>query len=71
MGTVGDNAGAGPGGLAAIVLDCRHAPPLARFWAEALGWAVRPYAAAEVARLASAARRSPTRPWRWTRRTVR
>jgi hypothetical protein len=38
--------------LAAVVLDCRHAAPLARFWAEALGWAIRPYDADEVARLA-------------------
>jgi hypothetical protein len=38
--------------LAAIVLDCRQAAPLARFWAEALGWAVRPYDDAEIARLA-------------------
>jgi hypothetical protein len=41
------------GRLTAIVLDCREAAPLARFWAEVLGWAVRPYDEAEVARLAS------------------
>jgi hypothetical protein len=41
------------GKLTAIVLDCREAASLARFWAEALGWAVRPYDEAEVARLAS------------------
>jgi hypothetical protein len=41
------------GRLTAIVLDCRRAAPLARFWAEALGWAVRPYDDAEVTRLAS------------------
>jgi hypothetical protein len=41
------------GRLTAIVLDCREAAPLARFWAEALGWAVRAYDEAEVARLAS------------------
>ena len=34
----------------AIVLDCRHAAPLARFWAEALGWSVRPYDDEEIAR---------------------
>src|SRR5262245_18655065 len=37
-----------------IVVDCEHAPSLARFWAAALdGYAVRPYDDAEVARLAS------------------
>lgn len=39
-------------GLVAIVLDCRHAASLARFWATALGWAVRPYDDAEIVRLA-------------------
>src|ERR1044071_4396962 len=39
-------------GLVAIVLDCRHAASLARFWATALGWSVRPYDDAEVVRLA-------------------
>jgi hypothetical protein len=41
------------GRLTAIVLDCREAAPLARFWAETLGWSVRAYDEAEVARLAS------------------
>jgi hypothetical protein len=41
------------GRLTAIVLDCREAVPLARFWAATLGWAVRPYDDAELARLAS------------------
>jgi len=41
-----------PGRLVSIVLDCRHAAPLARFWAEALGWSVRPYDEAEIQRLA-------------------
>lgn len=45
------------GSLVAIVLDCRRAAPQARFWAEALGWAVRPYDDAEIARLAG---RGPT-----------
>lgn len=37
-----------------IVVDCEHAPSLARFWAAALdGYAVRPYDDAEIARLAS------------------
>jgi hypothetical protein len=40
------------GTLTAIVLDCRRAAPQARFWAEALGWAVRPYDDAEVTALA-------------------
>ena len=37
----------------AIVLDCRDAAPLARFWAAALGWTVAPYDEEELARLAS------------------
>ena len=37
----------------AIVLDCHDAAPLARFWAEALGWRVAPYDEEELARLAS------------------
>jgi hypothetical protein len=40
-------------GLAGIVLDCRHASTLARFWAAALGWQIRPYDDAEIARLAA------------------
>jgi len=40
-------------GLAEIVLDCRHAAPQAAFWAFALGWRVRAYDDAEIARLAS------------------
>jgi predicted enzyme related to lactoylglutathione lyase len=39
--------------LDAIVVDCRDASPLARFWAAALGWEVAPYDEAELARLAS------------------
>jgi hypothetical protein len=27
----------------AIVFDCRDAAPLARFWADVLGWSVAPY----------------------------
>ncbi len=38
--------------LVSIVLDCQRAAPLARFWAAALGWQVRAYDDAEVARLA-------------------
>jgi catechol 2,3-dioxygenase-like lactoylglutathione lyase family enzyme len=37
----------------AIVIDCRDAAPLARFWAAALGWRVAPYEDAEIARLAA------------------
>lgn len=37
----------------AIVMDCRDAAPLARFWAEALGWSVAPYDEVELARLAT------------------
>jgi hypothetical protein len=40
-------------GLVGIVLDCRHASELARFWQAALGWRIRPYDDAEVARLAA------------------
>jgi hypothetical protein len=37
-----------------IVFDCAHPARLARFWADALeGYAVRPYDAAEIARLAA------------------
>ena len=37
----------------AVVLDCRDAAPLARFWAAALEWRVAPYDEEELARLAS------------------
>jgi catechol 2,3-dioxygenase-like lactoylglutathione lyase family enzyme len=36
-----------------VVFDCRDAAPLARFWAEALGWTVAPYDEDELERLAS------------------
>lgn len=39
--------------LVGIVLDCRHASQLARFWQVALGWRIRAYDDAEVARLAA------------------
>jgi len=40
--------------LKEIVFDCRHAAPLARFWAALLdGYAVRPYDDEELARLAA------------------
>ena len=39
--------------LVGIVLDCRHAAKLARFWEVALGWPIRPYDEAEIARLAA------------------
>src|SRR5262249_53147660 len=41
------------GGLVGIVLDCRHASKLAKFWQAALGWQIRPYDDAEVAKLAA------------------
>jgi len=41
------------GNLVAIVLDCRHAAALAQFWEAALGWQIRPYDEAEIARLAA------------------
>jgi hypothetical protein len=39
--------------LVEIVMDCRHAAGLATFWEVALGWRIRPYDEAEVARLAA------------------
>jgi hypothetical protein len=45
-----------------IVLDCRQAATLAPFWAAALGWQVRPYDEAEVARLATLGRTPETDP---------
>ena len=40
--------------LADVVVDCRHAASLARFWAAALdGYDVAPYDDAEIARLRS------------------
>jgi Glyoxalase-like domain len=39
--------------LVEIVLDCRHAAKLAPFWEVALGWQIRPYDEAEIARLAA------------------
>ncbi|HYJ67339.1 MAG TPA: VOC family protein [Nocardioidaceae bacterium] len=37
-----------------IVIDCEHAPSLARFWAAALdGYEIRPYDDAEIAELAA------------------
>ena len=39
--------------LVEIVLDCRHPSKLAPFWEAALGWRIRPYDEAEVARLAA------------------
>jgi hypothetical protein len=50
------------GKLTAIVLDCREAAPLARFWAQALGWSVRPYDDAEVERLAALGQTPETDP---------
>ena len=49
--------------LDAVTVDCRHAAPLARFWAEALdGYAVRPYDDLEIARLAAIGRTPETDP---------
>jgi hypothetical protein len=49
-------------GLVGIVLDCRHASKLARFWEAALGWQIRPYDDAEVARLAAMGQTPGTDP---------
>jgi Glyoxalase-like domain len=40
-------------GLRSVCVDCAHPAPLARFWAAALGWTVRPYSDEDVAELAS------------------
>lgn len=49
------------GSLKEIVFDCRHAAPLARFWAQVLtGYAVRAYDDAEIARLAALGRTPET-----------
>ena len=46
-----------------IVIDALHPAALARFWAAALdGYAVRPYDAAEIARLAARGRTPETDP---------
>jgi predicted enzyme related to lactoylglutathione lyase len=37
----------------AVVVDCADAAPLARFWAQVLGWTVAPYDEGELARLAA------------------
>jgi hypothetical protein len=39
-------------GLRSICVDCGHPPALARFWAQALGWQVRPYDDDDLAWLA-------------------
>lgn len=39
--------------IESVVFDCVDAAPLARFWAEALGWSVAPYDERELERLAS------------------
>ena len=49
-------------GLAAIVIDCERAAPLARFWSLALGWPIRAYDAAEVTRLAELGHTPETDP---------
>ena len=49
--------------ISEIVIDALHPAALARFWAAALdGYAVRPYDAAEVARLAAMGRTPETDP---------
>jgi hypothetical protein len=48
--------------LIGIVLDCRRASTLARFWQAALGWRIRAYDEAEVARLAARGRTPETDP---------
>jgi hypothetical protein len=40
--------------LRSIVFDCAQPTALARFWAEALGYTLRPYDQEEIARLAAA-----------------
>ncbi|NUR72730.1 MAG: VOC family protein [Hamadaea sp.] len=45
-----------------IVLDCRNAARLARFWEVALGWQIRAYDEDEVAKLAAIGRTPETDP---------
>jgi hypothetical protein len=45
-----------------ITLDCRHAAKLARFWEIALGWQIRAYDEAEIAKLAALGRTPETDP---------
>jgi hypothetical protein len=40
-------------GLRSIVVDCAEPAPLARFWAFALGWTMRPYTDEDIADLAA------------------
>ena len=49
-------------GIEGIVLDCRHAAELAQFWQAALGWQIRPYDEAEIAKLAALGRTPQTDP---------
>ncbi|HKE50746.1 MAG TPA: VOC family protein [Actinomycetes bacterium] len=49
-------------GLAAIVIDCERAAPLAKFWSLALGWPIRPYDQAEIERLAAMGHTPETDP---------
>ena len=39
-------------GLRSVCVDCAEPAALARFWADALGWTVRPYTAEDLAALA-------------------
>ena len=40
-------------GLRSVCVDCADPAALARFWAEALGWTVRPYTPEDLAALAA------------------
>ena len=40
-------------GLRSVVVDCAEPASLARFWADALGWTVRPYSAEDLEALAA------------------
>jgi len=52
------------GKLKEIVVDCRGAAPLARFWAALLeGYEIRDYDDAEIARLAAAGLAPETDQW--------
>ncbi|WP_020573199.1 VOC family protein [Actinopolymorpha alba] len=53
------------GGIAGITLDCRRAAPLARFWAAALGWKVRPCDQAPFEELLSLGASVVSRQDRW------
>ena len=49
-------------GMRSVVIDCHDPASLARFWAAALGWTVRPYSEEDLADLAAEGRSPETDP---------